>query len=331
MKIKTFIATILCSLLLTGWAKADQVLLNHWELAPANLVGGKLYVPAGTVNISFTVYFTRGGGTAYPDAHFILGSVNSSNNTHSVAAGPFVITTADFTDPNQTFGRKTFTATISASNLSNNNIVLLTDPFFQTTPNYNPSYTTQLQILYQTTTSNVQNGTVIFHNQSIYPSFVTFSTPTTTITTSQSPILSANQSVYSNSGNYKLILQGDGNLVLYRTADNYVMWTTDTNGSGANYLFFQLDGNLVLTQTTDPSTVVWASNIYADGQTQPNGYPNMYQYAAYSKYVLQDDGNLIMIISTSYTGNTAHPGTYQTLGDTGSGNNSQSQHYGRIE
>jgi len=70
------------------------------------------------------------------------------------------------------------------------------------------------------------------------------------------------------------------------------MWTTDTNGSSAHYLFFQSDGNLVLTTNSDHSGVVWAANIYSKN-TDP------YQYlAANAKYILQDDGNFIMLIDS---------------------------------
>jgi hypothetical protein len=44
----------------------------------------------------------------------------------------------------------------------------------------------------------------------------------------------------------RLVMQGDGNLVLYRKPDNFVYWASDTNGSGATRALMQYDGNLVL-------------------------------------------------------------------------------------
>lgn len=54
----------------------------------------------------------------------------------------------------------------------------------------------------------------------------------------------------------RLVIQGDGNIVAYN-GDNYPTWSTRTNGSGGNYLTMQEDGNLVL---YSPSQAVWATN-----------------------------------------------------------------------
>lgn len=53
-----------------------------------------------------------------------------------------------------------------------------------------------------------------------------------------------------------LVLQDDGDLVLYST-DEYVVWSSNTAGSGATKLVLQDDGNLVL--YTDKNIPVWAS------------------------------------------------------------------------
>jgi surface antigen len=54
----------------------------------------------------------------------------------------------------------------------------------------------------------------------------------------------------------RLVLQGDGNLVIY-TADDQPLWQTGTAGAGAAKLTLQDDGNLVLRKLND--TLLWAS------------------------------------------------------------------------
>jgi hypothetical protein len=44
----------------------------------------------------------------------------------------------------------------------------------------------------------------------------------------------------------RLVMQGDGNLVLYRVADGFVLWASDTDGSGATRAVMQYEGNLVV-------------------------------------------------------------------------------------
>ncbi len=60
-------------------------------------------------------------------------------------------------------------------------------------------------------------------------------------------------------GNVDLILQNDGNLVMYRKGNHSIVyWKTNTVGSGATQLLFQRDGNLVL-YTANYARAVWAS------------------------------------------------------------------------
>lgn len=91
-----------------------------------------------------------------------------------------------------------------------------------------------------------------------------------------SQILAAGQYISSENGLYKLVMQGDGNLVLYGH-NLRPMWASGTPSSGANRVVMQGDGNLVLyTASNQP---VWASH------TPGNGVSNL---------VLQDDGNLVI-------------------------------------
>lgn len=65
------------------------------------------------------------------------------------------------------------------------------------------------------------------------------------------------QSITSSNGWYRLIMQTDGNLVIYNKA-NVAVWNTGTYDTNAYYAHFQADGNLVLYTVTND--VIWYSN-----------------------------------------------------------------------
>jgi hypothetical protein len=73
---------------------------------------------------------------------------------------------------------------------------------------------------------------------------------------------------------YGLLLQSDGNLVLYGPG-YHVLWSSGTSGSGATRLVMQTDGNLVLYNVNTP---VWFT---ATGGSGP------------AHLTLQADGNLV--------------------------------------
>lgn len=79
----------------------------------------------------------------------------------------------------------------------------------------------------------------------------------------------------SRNGDYRMVLQGDGNLVIYSSGK--VVWTTKTNGTNAKRLTLQGDGNLVLYKNGGQS--VWASKTRKDN-------PN--------KLAIQNDGNAVL-------------------------------------
>ncbi|GGP55466.1 hypothetical protein [Streptomyces melanogenes] len=64
---------------------------------------------------------------------------------------------------------------------------------------------------------------------------------------------------------YRLIMQWDGNLVLYKTyqGNQTVCWASHTWGSDAVHAVYQTDGNFVL--YTAGGTVPWASNTVGKG------------------------------------------------------------------
>ncbi|MGX9672766.1 LysM peptidoglycan-binding domain-containing protein [Mycobacterium sp. HM-7] len=86
--------------------------------------------------------------------------------------------------------------------------------------------------------------------------------------------LEVGQSLTSNNGAYRLVLQDDGNLVLY-TGEQSV-WSTGTNGQDVQRAEVQEDGNFVL---YTPDKPVWHSDT--------KGAENV-------RLVLQDDRNLVL-------------------------------------
>lgn len=76
-------------------------------------------------------------------------------------------------------------------------------------------------------------------------------------------------------GRYRLVLQTDGNLVLYGSRG--ALWSSGTYGKKTASLIAQPDGNLVLYNTD--GYPIWASGTYGAG---------------YSTLVMQTDGNLVL-------------------------------------
>lgn len=89
-------------------------------------------------------------------------------------------------------------------------------------------------------------------------------------------ILTAGQQITSLDGGYRVILQGDGNLVQY-TAGGGVVWATMTMGSGATWMAMQSDGNLVL--YTASGAPRWSSGTGGMGPSSAQ---------------VQGDGNLVV-------------------------------------
>ncbi|MCE7993455.1 MAG: lectin [Roseivirga sp.] len=89
-------------------------------------------------------------------------------------------------------------------------------------------------------------------------------------------LLERGKQLKSQNGKYRLILQDDGNLVLYNS-EGY-LWATNTAGRAAKECVMQEDGNCVLYGYNDRE-VLWASNTAGK-----NG--------AY--LIVQDDGNVVI-------------------------------------
>jgi len=97
---------------------------------------------------------------------------------------------------------------------------------------------------------------------------------------------------YLRSAHHALLLQPDGNLVLYGPG-YHVLWNSGTYGSGATHLTMQNDGNLVL--YTANGTAVWHTHTFGRGPSHAD---------------LQTDGNFVVYINSTgqWTWNTGTVG-----------------------
>jgi hypothetical protein len=117
----------------------------------------------------------------------------------------------------------------------------------------------------------------------------------------------------------QLILQPDGNLVIYCTSctPSRALWNSQTNGKGVTALFFQTNGDLALKDANGKT--VWHSKIISTCQGSEQAY-----------FTFQDDGNLVMLYDET-VGN-GNKQIAALLGSTGSTNNqTKSSHQGKIQ
>lgn len=109
-----------------------------------------------------------------------------------------------------------------------------------------------------------------------------------TLTTGQQ--LHANEYIMSNDGIFVLIMQSDGNLVIYGPGRR-AYWASDTGGHPGAFLGVQSDGNIVI---YDGGRALWATNT------------NVAQ-----RFAMQEDGNLVAYTATGgpvWASNTGQPG-----------------------
>jgi hypothetical protein len=83
--------------------------------------------------------------------------------------------------------------------------------------------------------------------------------------------------ITSNNRQFQVVMQNDGNLVLYRNRDGRPLWASGTNGVAVDFCIMQNDGNLVLYGFD--RRAVWASGT--------NGRWN-------SIAIIQDDANFVI-------------------------------------
>jgi hypothetical protein len=112
---------------------------------------------------------------------------------------------------------------------------------------------------------------------------------TDTLLTGQT--LSAGQSLVSADGHYALIMQGDGNLVLYLgngPGGLVPLWSSGTSGDTGAHALLQSNGNVVLYDAANEP--LWSSNTSSAGCTN---------------LTVQDDGNLVLYNAAGPIWNTA--------------------------
>lgn len=106
-------------------------------------------------------------------------------------------------------------------------------------------------------------------------------TSTNSLGSSGAQVMSSSQPLNSSSGKYQLVLQSDGNLVLYSGA--HALWASWTNGDPVNRLVLQSDGNLVLYGSDNKA--YWSSKTAGRGDN--------------ANLILQDDSNLVLYDSSN--------------------------------
>src|SRR4051812_4048608 len=94
--------------------------------------------------------------------------------------------------------------------------------------------------------------------------------------------LNVGDQLMSTNGAVQLVLQGDGNLVLYPTTGGAAWWASNTGGKPVVKAMMQQDGNFVCYDTQGHP--YWNSVTYAN----PGAYLS-----------LQDDGNLVVYSKTN--------------------------------
>ncbi|CAG9804670.1 unnamed protein product [Chironomus riparius] len=89
--------------------------------------------------------------------------------------------------------------------------------------------------------------------------------------------LAVGETLVSANGCFRLIMQGDGNLVIYRQSNNKAIWSSKTSRTCTNRACMQGDGNFVTYDCHDKAT--WASKT-----SKKEG----------SWIIMQGDGNLVV-------------------------------------
>jgi hypothetical protein len=92
--------------------------------------------------------------------------------------------------------------------------------------------------------------------------------------------LNVNDQLESANGSARLVMQGDGNLVLYRQDNGNAIWASNTVGKGVTYAILQADGNFV---AYDANNQPWWA-------TGTEGSPG-------AAVTLEDDGNLVLAVA----------------------------------
>lgn len=119
----------------------------------------------------------------------------------------------------------------------------------------------------------------------------------TVIAPSATPFLTRGVAINSANGQYRFVLQTDGNLVLYKNSNNQVLWAINSVGTNRYGLWFQHDANLVLYANSNGTGSVWASNKQSSNQGMHYGLK-----VSDVRLVFQNDGNLVLVLPEPRSG-----------------------------
>src|SRR5260370_7290802 len=100
--------------------------------------------------------------------------------------------------------------------------------------------------------------------------------------------LNVNDRLVSPNGKVTLVMQGDGNLVLYIVDTGFALWSTNTSGTPVTHAILQTDGNFVCYDAAGKA--YWASNT-AIGSLLSGFFP--------PSFVLQTHAILIIYHTTT--------------------------------
>lgn len=135
--------------------------------------------------------------------------------------------------------------------------------------------------------------------------------------------------LYSQNGWYKMMMQFDGNLVIYNKA-NQPVWNTGTANTAAHYAWFQADGNFVIydqdNEVTKPAANLptGTGEILCGNTESSKLYKGdvLYTTNGWYRLTMQSDGNLVLynkannvVWSTGTAGSTAHYAYFQADGN----------------
>ncbi|KAG5675408.1 hypothetical protein PVAND_005316 [Polypedilum vanderplanki] len=90
-------------------------------------------------------------------------------------------------------------------------------------------------------------------------------------------------SIYSDNGCFRLTMQDDGNLVIYRISDNKPLWSSQTSQTESCVACVQKDGNFVIYTNEEKPT--WSTGTHDN---------------TLSHLILQNNGNLVLYNEFNY-------------------------------
>ncbi|MCC8424340.1 hypothetical protein LJ658_05260 [Mucilaginibacter sp. UR6-11] len=313
-----FRTIIILFVLISGISKSKAAIaINSFSIATNNLNNGKVAIgTSGSTNVTFSFSLTRGfdsNGQYETTIAYVRLVYKSPSGVFTDLTAPNLsssdISVGDFEFAGSYLYSKTTTASIPAADIGgtvyldvfywdkNNLLMDLTSSTTYTTVSIGSTGTvTTPPIDWPTLDVFFLQGSTLQCNIVEGDPYITTSTTSrygsTKISVSDTqPVLLVGQSIYSPNHLYRLTLQVDGNLVLYKKntdGSETGLWSSRTVGKSPTGLYFQSDGNLVLYTgdhtPTNPVSGAWASMLYN------NTGMHTVQYAF---YLLQNDGNFV--------------------------------------